>query len=67
MASVVETAGGLVPIDTASAFRPKWHRDLDGAEVESDVITMIGDKLYRKTPQSLVEAKFPREARARPV
>jgi 5-methyltetrahydropteroyltriglutamate--homocysteine methyltransferase len=57
MAGVVETLGGLVPIDPADAARPRWHRD--GDEIEGDVPPVaIGGTLYRKAPQSLVEAEF---------
>jgi 5-methyltetrahydropteroyltriglutamate--homocysteine methyltransferase len=61
MASVAETVGGLVPVDPSTARPPRWHRDSDGAEVESDSAVAgeaIGGPLYRKIPLSLTEAAF---------
>lgn len=58
MASVVETVGGLVPVEESS-MRPTWRRDTDGAELQGDVPSVaIGEPLYRKTPLSLTEARW---------
>src|SRR5262245_45828340 len=58
MAAVVETVGGLVPVEE-SAARPRWHRDADGADLEGDVASVaIGEPLYRRTPLSLTEARW---------
>ena len=58
MAAVVETVGGLVPVEESSA-RPRWHHDADDAELEGDVASVaIGEPLYRRTPLSLTEARW---------
>ncbi|WP_329577960.1 cobalamin-independent methionine synthase II family protein [Streptomyces sp. NBC_01361] len=58
MASVVETVGGLEPVEESST-RPRWHRDSDDAELEGDVASVaIAGPLFRRTPLSLTEARW---------
>lgn len=61
MASVMETVGGLVEVDRAHAFPTQWHRDADGTPPteETDLPpVVVGERLYRKQPQSRVETDF---------
>jgi 5-methyltetrahydropteroyltriglutamate--homocysteine methyltransferase len=61
MASVFESVGGLVKVDPSLGRPPRWHRDSDDAEVQSDSQVgeyAIGEPLYRKTSQSVTEARF---------
>jgi 5-methyltetrahydropteroyltriglutamate--homocysteine methyltransferase len=61
LASVMETVGGLVPVDRDQAFPTRWHRDADGTPPteETDLPpVVVGERLYRKESQSRVEAEF---------
>jgi 5-methyltetrahydropteroyltriglutamate--homocysteine methyltransferase len=59
LASVLETVGGLVPLDAASsAFLPAWRRGTEITEADGDLELIIGGNLYRTNPLSLVEAEF---------
>jgi 5-methyltetrahydropteroyltriglutamate--homocysteine methyltransferase len=64
MANLMETVGGLVPVDRETSFQPAWHRGRDGDRprppaVETDLPAVaVGERLYRKVAQQTVEAAF---------
>jgi 5-methyltetrahydropteroyltriglutamate--homocysteine methyltransferase len=61
MAGIMETIGGLVPVDRETSFQPAWHRDDDEEPPleETDLPTVaVGERLYRRLAQSTVEASF---------
>jgi 5-methyltetrahydropteroyltriglutamate--homocysteine methyltransferase len=63
MANLMETVGGLVPVDRETSFQPAWHRGPDGhrprpaADTDLPAVA-VGERLYRKVAQQTVEAAF---------
>jgi methionine synthase II (cobalamin-independent) len=64
MANLIETIGGLVPVDRETSFQPAWHRGPDGGRprppaAETDLPAVaVGERLYRKVAQQAAEAAF---------
>jgi 5-methyltetrahydropteroyltriglutamate--homocysteine methyltransferase len=63
MANLMETVGGLVPVDRETSFQPAWHRGPDGHRPrpapDTDLPAVaVGERLYRKVAQQTVEAAF---------
>jgi 5-methyltetrahydropteroyltriglutamate--homocysteine methyltransferase len=70
----LETLGGLVPVDRETSFQPAWHRggagggaapgpgapaDPEPPPEETDLPAVaVGERLYRKVAQSVLEAGF---------
>jgi methionine synthase II (cobalamin-independent) len=64
MGNIMETVGGLVPVDRATSFQPAWHRGPAGdrprppaAETDLPAVA-VGGRLYRKVAQQAIEAAF---------
>jgi 5-methyltetrahydropteroyltriglutamate--homocysteine methyltransferase len=62
MAGIMETIGGLVPVDRETSFQPAWRRGGDDEEPpleETDLPAVaVGERLYRRLAQSIAEASF---------
>ncbi|HEU5160250.1 MAG TPA: cobalamin-independent methionine synthase II family protein [Streptosporangiaceae bacterium] len=64
MAGIMESVGGLVPVDRDTSFQPAWHRGPGDGEprppaAETDLPAVaVGERLYRKVEQSTAEAAF---------